>query len=62
MPLEKNDQNSKYQTKKTIVQAAQAPALCVERVLNLYFGIWDLFVIWCMGFVIDDTKFQSKTE
>jgi len=23
-----------------------------ELVLNLYFGIWDLFVIWCLGFVI----------
>ena len=30
----------------------------LERVLNLYFGIWDLFVIWCLGFVICGTKLQ----
>ena len=52
--------------KKTIAHAAQAPALCVEPVWNLRFvwnlmlEIWDLFEIWCLEFVISDTKLQGR--
>jgi hypothetical protein len=31
-----------------------------EPVWNLAFGIYDLFVIWCLEFVISDTKFQGR--
>ena len=46
--------------KKTIALAAQAPALRVEPVLNLWFVICDLFVIWCLEFVILDTKLHGR--
>ena len=39
---------------KTIAHAAQAPALRVEPVLNLW------FVIWRLEFVILDTKLQGR--
>jgi len=31
-----------------------------EQVWNLYFGICDLFVIWCLEFVILGTKLQGR--
>ena len=31
-----------------------------ELVLNLYFVFWNLFVIWCLGFVILDSKLQGR--
>ena len=30
----------------------------LRRVLNI--GIWNLFVIWCLEFVILDTKLQGR--
>jgi len=60
--INNNDRNSKSQTKKTIAHAAQAPALGVEPVWNLYFRICDLFVIWCLEFVILGTKLKGRTE
>jgi hypothetical protein len=58
--INNNDRNSKSQTKKTIAQSAQAPALGVEPVWNLYLRICDLFVIWCLEFVILETKLQDR--
>jgi len=45
-----NDQNSKIQTMSR-----------PERFWSLIIGICDLFVMWCLEFVILDTKLQNRT-
>ena len=49
--------NNKQKNKKNGFGHAQRRRL--RRVLNI--GIWDLFVIWCLEFVILDTKLQGRT-
>jgi hypothetical protein len=44
-----NDRNSKFQT-----------IFRPESFWSLNIGICDLFVIWCLEFVILDTKLQGK--
>jgi len=46
-----NDRNSKIQTMPR-----------PERFWSLNIGICDLFVIWCLEFVILDTKLQGKAR
>jgi hypothetical protein len=53
--INNNDQNSKSQTKKQSLTRRKRLRCALNR-----FGICDLFEIWCLEFVILDTKLQGR--